>query len=158
MDLETYSGKYAEAIRRYIEDESSRPSELARELGVNEQSFHAIRQRLGVPAKNGKHGDRHWNWKGGRSTRSCGYTKIAVGDEHILASEKDRDGYVWEHRSVMSEHLGRALKQFETVHHRNGKHGDNRLENLQLRVGAHGPGIVLRCASCGSNDLEAMDV
>lgn len=53
----------------------------------------------------------------------------------------DTDGYVrvktvhgWrsEHVHVMQEHLGRLLQRGETVHHRNGVRGDNRVENLEL--------------------------
>ena len=45
-----------------------------------------------------------------------------------------------EHRATMSHYLKRALHQDETVHHKNGDRGDNRLENLELRAGKHGPG------------------
>ncbi|MDE2778904.1 MAG: HNH endonuclease [Chloroflexota bacterium] len=37
-----------------------------------------------------------------------------------------------EHHFVLECHLGRPLRKGESVHHRNGKRDDNRLENLEL--------------------------
>ena len=60
--------------------------------------------------------------------RTKGYVLVYVPD-HPRATNR---GYVYEHRYVVEQNLGRYLKRDEHVHHRNGKRWDNRLENLEL--------------------------
>ncbi len=67
-------------------------------------------------------------WKGGITKHPRGYIKI-YKPEH---PNSDRDGYIFEHRVIMEQYLGRLLTKDEIVHHINGIKTDNRIENLQL--------------------------
>lgn len=72
-------------------------------------------------------GDKNYFWKGGKH-KSRGYILIWK-PEHINCNNK---GYVFEHRLIMEEHIGRTLLPTEVVHHINHIRDDNRIENLKL--------------------------
>lgn len=74
-------------------------------------------------------------WKGGRIKHKSGYVLVRRPDHPA-----NNNGYVPEHRLVMEQYIGRHLLPQETVHHKNGKRSDNRLENLELWCSSHPPG------------------
>lgn len=78
-------------------------------------------------------GENHHSWTGGRFKHHSGYVYV-YAPEH---PNSNGNRYVLEHRLVMSEHLGRPLKNEEDVHHINGVKDDNRLENLELWSKSH---------------------
>jgi hypothetical protein len=81
--------------------------------------------------------------------------EIAAAYQRGYADMRSMDGYVMEHRLRVAEQIGRSLLPSESVHHINGDRQDNRIDNLQLRQGAHGKGIRLVCRCCGSDDIKA---
>ena len=121
-------------------------------VGVSQAVVGRILAKCGLSRRETLRKERHGSWKGGRVTTSGGYIAIQDGEFESMC---DSSGYTLEHRLTMARNLGRALTKGETVHHINGNRQDNRLENLQLRSGQHGAGVVLRCRCCGGSDIES---
>lgn len=57
-----------------------------------------------------------------------GYVYIAARND----PRSNVNGYIFEHRLVMSDFLGRPLLPMENVHHKNGVKDDNQIANLEL--------------------------
>ena len=51
-----------------------------------------------------------------------------------------KTGFVFKHRLVMQEKLGRKLHKHETVHHKDGNRLNNHPDNLELWSSRHGRG------------------
>ncbi len=83
--------------------------------------------KLAKSLKNYK-GKNGCNWKGGKTIDANGYVWI-FKPEHPKAIHGQ---YVFEHRLVMEEKIGRYLESGEEVHHINFIKDDNRIENLKL--------------------------
>jgi hypothetical protein len=125
--------------------------QVAKELGIGRTTLGRYLKKFGIPMKNLseimtgrklspehkakvvktlRNGSQNENpnWKGGRTTTSQGYVWIK-SNEH---PNKNRQGYVLEHRLVIEKKLGRYLEKSEHVHHINGVKTDNRIENLKI--------------------------
>lgn len=72
----------------------------------------------------------------GRKVTPSGYVLL----RKIGHPNARKDGYIYEHRFVMSEALARPLVAGEEVHHKNGVKDDNRRENLELWTQSQPPG------------------
>lgn len=94
----------------------------------------------------------HHKKKGSYLTRY----KTITAPNHPNAHE---DGKIYEHRLIMSEHLGRPLLKGEVVHHKNNNGRDNRIENLEVFVSqkkhisetTRKPPPNVRCEICDSD-------
>jgi len=63
-------------------------------------------------------------------TRPFGSKRLDL-DGHVLIKVLGR-GWIFEHRFVMEQHLGRRLLSTEIVHHKDFNPANNLLENLEI--------------------------
>lgn len=138
----------------YYSDSALTWAEISRRTGLCERTIKSIYNEFGFTKDHRVlRGSEHGSWKGGRHVNHEGYINVIMYDDHPYISMRKRDGYVFEHRLVVAEALGRPLTPNETVHHKDGNRQNNHIDNLQLMHKGHERGIKLRCRDCGSCDI-----
>jgi HNH endonuclease len=118
-------------LRELMADPQWSQREVAEMMGWPLRRVERLVPRLGLTThKRGRfRGDNDARWQGGRIVDKDGYALIYYPDHPY---GRKHSHYVFEHRLVMEQTLGRKLKRTEVVHHKNGDKQDNRPENLQL--------------------------
>lgn len=110
-------------------------SDLAESLSVSYHAVYYNREKRGIPRysgprkrklRAGRYGPKNNWWKGGRTKTAHGYILVKINGHHLA----DCRGYVYEHRLIAEQVLGRELRPGEVVHHRNGDKADNSPINL----------------------------
>ena len=124
-----------------------------------------------MPNYLGQSGAKNGAWKGGRVVASNGYVLLRMPGHHLA----DRRGYVYEHRLVAEQVLGRRLRPGEIPHHKNSIKADNRSENIEVVESAYHhrvahrtvgrgrrlpgePNKIVECACGCGHDLPKFDV
>jgi len=144
-----HESKKTEALTRYHRGDTM--DSIAEHFGINDVTMARWFKKQGVT--------RPGYTKVG-CPRKDGYIAVFVEKDDPMRSmtQSNGKGYTLEHRLVMAYKLGRPLEKHETVHHINGIRTDNRPENLELRSGRHGRGVVMTCRCCGSHDIACTEL
>lgn len=123
--------------------------QVARRFKVSKTAVKWRLKKAGIPIRQhvfvDRTGSANHQWRGGVIV-TRGYVKVNVGDGK----------YIFEHRRVVAERLGRDLKPGEIVHHLNGIRNDNRSENLRLTTRQdHEHYTYVKCLQARVRELES---
>lgn len=82
----------------------------------------------------GKIKEKSGTWKGGRKINHSGYILVRIYPDNPYYEMANTAGYVFEHRLVMAQQLGRCLKDWELVHHKGINYPINSILNKSDNV------------------------
>jgi len=103
-------------------------------LQTNLPRAERVKQALAEKYPHGRYGANAANWRGGRRSttgkKPGGYIRLYMPDH----PHADTHGYVYEHRYVMEQKLGRLLLAEEVVDHIDRNRSNNAPENLRLHA------------------------
>lgn len=105
-------------------------NDIGRAVGSKGASVRLYLERNGIHKEwpKTRPGNKNPKWRGGRTVTKNGYV-LLYKPEHPHAKF---GCYVWEHRYVMEQAIGRLLLPKEVVHHKDGNPANNAIDNLQL--------------------------
>jgi len=120
-----------EQIRQWIADGKTHKW-IGEQLGVRAVQISKVCKKHGIKCQRTgpRAGAGHPEWKGGRVIEKKTGAVLIYSPGHPCQRKNTK--YIYEHRLVMEQHLGRYLRPDEVVHHKNKNTSDNRIENLEL--------------------------
>lgn len=131
-----------EVLRDLYEGRKLSSLEIGEQLGASKAVILRRLRQYGIPRRELKEafsvskthqknarrsGADHPRFSGGRKMFK-GYILIHMPDH----PEADQRGYIFEHRWMAEQKIGRRLTEHESVHHENGRKADNRPGNLAI--------------------------
>lgn len=118
-------------LRRIAAEVGATPGVVREHLKQKGIDRRNVREGMDVEGRiNVRLGAKGANWKGGRKVLKTGYIYIYAPDN----PNATKSGYVFEHRLVMEEKIGRHLDSSEIVHHIDGNKSNNHPDNLELKT------------------------
>jgi hypothetical protein len=125
-----HSKETRDKIRQHRLGKKHSKATILKIIEANRKRKHSIKTKLKMSAlrKGIFVEDKCPAWKGGRIYDGQGYIMV-LNKKHPFCK---KNGYVYEHRLVIEQYLGRYMLSSEHTHHINKIRDDNRIKNLMV--------------------------